>query len=160
MVRRDGSRHPLPTRNGNDWADRFPSIVKAAASFEVHSLIDDEAVICPDDGMPDFRALRSKRRVQRRCCMPSTCCMQHDGAHLRDLSLIERKRRLGRLLGRAKRQAIQFVGYLTGDGPTAFRHVMGWRISCRSGLRPIEAGHQGHGSSRRTRTWEDRWQKK
>ena len=63
MVRRDGSRVRCFTRNGNDWADRFPSIVEAAARLEAHSfLIDGEAVIAGDDGMSDFRALRSRRR--------------------------------------------------------------------------------------------------
>ena len=39
------------SRMGNDWADRFPSIVEAAAHLEAHSfLIDGEAVIARDDG--------------------------------------------------------------------------------------------------------------
>ena len=50
---------------------------------------------------------------------------------LRDLPLIERKRRLARLLGRAKRRSIRFVEHLTGDGPTVFDHV------CRMGLEGI-----------------------
>src|SRR4249920_3121285 len=63
MARRDGSRVRCFTRNGNDWADRFPSIVAAAARIEAHSfLIDGEAVIIGDDGTPDFRALRSQHR--------------------------------------------------------------------------------------------------
>ena len=32
MVRRDGLRVRCFTRNGHDWADRFPAIVDAAAS--------------------------------------------------------------------------------------------------------------------------------
>jgi len=48
-----------------------------------------------------------------------------------DLPLIERKQRLERLLGRAKRQAIHFNEHLTGDGPTIFHHV------CRMGLEGI-----------------------
>jgi hypothetical protein len=80
--------------------------------------------------------------------------IEHDGDDLRDLPLIERKRRLARLLGRAKRRSIRFTEHLTGDGPTVFDHV------CRMGLegivskrrmRPIAAGHQRRGSSRRTR---------
>ena len=47
------------------------------------------------------------------------------------MSLIERKRRLARLLGKAKRRAIRFVEHLTGDGPTVFDHV------CRMGLEGI-----------------------
>ena len=54
-----------------------------------------------------------------------------NGNDLRDLPLIERKRRLARLFGRTKRQTIQFVEYLTEDGPSVFRHV------CRMGLEGI-----------------------
>jgi bifunctional non-homologous end joining protein LigD len=54
-----------------------------------------------------------------------------EGDDLRDLPLIERKRRLARLIGKAKRRAIQFVEHLTGDGPTVFEHV------CRLGLEGI-----------------------
>jgi bifunctional non-homologous end joining protein LigD len=56
--------------------------------------------------------------------------IEHDGADLRDLPLIERKRRLARLIGRAK-HAIRFVEHLTDDGPTVFDHV------CRMGLEGI-----------------------
>jgi ATP-dependent DNA ligase len=63
MVRRDGSRVRCFTRNGHDWADRFPAIVDAASRVQASSfLIDGEAVIARDDGTPDFHALRSKRR--------------------------------------------------------------------------------------------------
>src|SRR6478672_6202499 len=66
MVRRDGSRVRCFTRRGNDWPDRFPSIVDAALRIKAASfLIDGEAVIIGDDGVYDFRALRSKRRASR-----------------------------------------------------------------------------------------------
>ena len=66
----------------------------------------------------------------RRCCIAFDL-IEHDGADLRDLPLIERKRRLARLIGRAKRQAIRFIEHLTDDGPTVFEHV------CRMGLEGI-----------------------
>ena len=56
--------------------------------------------------------------------------IEHDGNDLRDLPLLERKRRLARLIGRAK-HAIRFVEHLTNDGPTVFDHV------CRMGLEGI-----------------------
>jgi bifunctional non-homologous end joining protein LigD len=99
------------------------SIVEAAARLEAHSfLIDGEVVIAGEDGMSDFRALRSKRRGPE-ALLYAFDLLQHDGADLCDLPLIERKQRLARLLGRAKRQAIQFVEHLTGDGPTVLEHV-------------------------------------
>ena len=57
--------------------------------------------------------------------------IEHDGDDLCDLPLIERKRRLAKLIGRAKRRAIRFIEHLTGDGPTVFDHV------CRMGLEGI-----------------------
>ena len=56
--------------------------------------------------------------------------IEHDGNDLRDLPLLERKRRLARLIGRAK-HAIRFVEHLAGDGPTVLEHV------CRMGLEGI-----------------------
>jgi len=118
MVRRDGARVRCFTRNGYDWADRFPAIVEAALRIKAQSfLIDGEAVIVGDDGMSDFRALRSKRRGHE-AVLYAFDLIEHDGDDLCSLSLLQRKRRLARLLGRAKRPSIQFVGHLTGDGPT------------------------------------------
>src|SRR5258705_6480660 len=132
MVRWDGSRVRCFTRNGHDWADRFPAIVDAAHRLKASSfLIDDEAVITRDDGTPDFHARRSKRRGHE-AVLFAFDLIEHDGDDLRDLPLIERKRRLKKLIGRANRRAIRFNEHLTGDdGPTVFEHV------CRMGLEGI-----------------------
>jgi ATP-dependent DNA ligase len=131
MVRRDGSRVRCFTRNGHDWADRFPSIVDAALRLKATSfLIDGEAVFFSDDGTPDFNALRSRRRGHE-AMLFAFDLIEHDGNNLRDLPLIERKRRLTRLLGKAKRRTIQFNEHFTGDGPTIFDHV------CRLGFEGI-----------------------
>jgi ATP dependent DNA ligase domain len=54
------------------------------------------------------------------------------GDDLRDLPLIDRKWRLAKLIGKAKKwRAIQYSEHLTGDGPTVFEHV------CRMGLEGI-----------------------
>src|SRR5882757_8459219 len=100
MVRRDGARVRCFTRNGHDWADRFPAIVEAANRIKASSfLIDGEAVIISDDGTPDFHALRSKRRGHE-AVLFAFDLIEHDGDDLTDLPLIERKRRLAKLLDR------------------------------------------------------------
>ena len=76
--------------------------------------------------------MRSQRRGSE-AVLYAFDLIEHDGDDLRDLPLIERKRRLARLLGRAKRRSIQFTEHLTGDGATVFAHV------CRMGL---EGGHR------------------
>ena len=40
MVRRDGSRVRCFTRNGDDWADRFPAIVDAALRIKANVVPD------------------------------------------------------------------------------------------------------------------------
>ena len=105
MVRQDGARVRGFTRNGHNWANRFPAIVDAAHCIEAQSfLIDGEAVIARDDGTPDFRALRSKRRGHE-AMLYAFDLIEHDGDDLRRLPLIERKRRLAKLIGKAKRRA-------------------------------------------------------
>jgi hypothetical protein len=52
----------LITRNGHDWSDRFPWIVKAALKDrQKHFVIDGEAVVLGVDGVSDFNALHSRQ---------------------------------------------------------------------------------------------------
>ena len=63
MVRCDAAGVRLLTRNGHDWADRYPLIADAAGALGVRScLIDGEAVACDGDGMPVFDRLRYRRQ--------------------------------------------------------------------------------------------------
>ena len=122
MVRRDGPRVRCFTRNGYDWANRFPAIVAAAHRIRASSfLIDGEVVIARDDGTSDFRALRSRRRGHE-AVLYAFDLIELNGDDLRDLPLIERKRRLKKLVNKV-RHVIRFAEHLIGDGATMFRHV-------------------------------------
>ena len=64
MARRDalsvGIR--LLTKNGHDWASRYPLIVRAVNKLKVRScLIDGEAVCCDDRALTIFKVLCSPR---------------------------------------------------------------------------------------------------
>ena len=51
------------TRNGHDWSERYPSIVRAAANLRCQSaIIDGEAVVQDENGASDFDALSSAMR--------------------------------------------------------------------------------------------------
>ena len=51
------------TRNGYDWSDRYPSIVRAAANLRCQSaIIDGEAIVQDGNGVSDFEALSSAMR--------------------------------------------------------------------------------------------------
>jgi bifunctional non-homologous end joining protein LigD len=130
MVRRDGQRIRCYTKNGHDWADRFPAIVDAALRLKSAScLIDGEAVVLDVDGTSDFSALRL---LSREAVLVAFDLLELDGEDVRGLSLIERKRRLKALLGPGgKWRAIQYSDHLTGDGAAIFGHV------CKLGLEGI-----------------------
>jgi ATP-dependent DNA ligase len=105
-----GARVRCFTRNGHDWADRFPAIVEAALNIKAQPfLIDGEAVVQRDDGTSDFRALRSKHRG-REAVLVAFDMIEDDGSDLRDLPVLERKRRLKKLLGRPYRSDRQKAG--------------------------------------------------
>ena len=126
IVRREGARVRCYTRNGHDWADRFPGIVAAALRIKASSfVIDGEVVVPRADGMPDFNALRSRGHE---ALLYAFDLIEHDGTDLRDLTLIERKRRLSTLIGRS---AIHFDEHLGHDSAVVFEHA------CRMGLEGI-----------------------
>jgi ATP-dependent DNA ligase len=53
------------TRNGYDWSDRYPAIVRAASSLRCKSaIIDGEAIVQDGDGASDFESLRSAMRLR------------------------------------------------------------------------------------------------
>jgi bifunctional non-homologous end joining protein LigD len=65
MVRRDPTGVRLLTRNGHDWADRYPAIVEAVNRLKARScLIDGEAVACDENGLAMFERLRRKHGGQ------------------------------------------------------------------------------------------------
>jgi ATP dependent DNA ligase domain len=62
MARRDSKGVRLYTRNGYDFADRFPQIVEAVTKLKVRScLIDGEAIVVDERGLSAFDLLRSWR---------------------------------------------------------------------------------------------------
>jgi ATP-dependent DNA ligase len=62
MARRDDNGVRLYTRNGYDFAGRFPQIVEAVAKLKVRScFIDGEAIVVDERGLSAFDLLRSWR---------------------------------------------------------------------------------------------------
>ena len=94
MVRRDGDARPLLHPNGHDWADRFPAIVDAALRIKAH--------VVPDRRRGGDRSRRwdvglpcaAEQARGSEAVLFAFDLIEHDGDDLRDLPLIERKRRL------------------------------------------------------------------
>ena len=54
------------SRSGYDWTDEFAPIAKAASQLKVReAIIDGEAAVLGNTGLPDFQALRRELRNPR-----------------------------------------------------------------------------------------------
>ena len=116
------------TRNGHDWTDRYPRIVRAAEKLACRSaVIDGELVIQDAEGRSDFEGLRAAiAREPHRLIFFAFDLLHLDGEDLRQRPLIERRAMLRRLLGRRKAHApIQFSEHVVGSGGAFFAAVEG-----------------------------------
>lgn len=123
LVRREGDRVRLFTRNGYDWSDRYPLIVEAARKLKATSFVLDGEAVCLDgNGLADFDRLQS-RRHDTEVQLLTFDLLAVDGADIRREPLSERKKRLAKLLAKSP-DAIQLVEHLNGEvGPAMFEHA-------------------------------------
>ena len=125
------------TRNGHDWTDRYPSIVRAAANLRCKTaILDGEAVVQDGNGASDFDSLRSAMRWRSHEIILYAFDMLYlDGHDLRPQTLLERRAKLRRLVGADAESCIQFSEEFDGDGDALFKACAeseSLRASCRS----------------------------
>jgi bifunctional non-homologous end joining protein LigD len=122
MARRDSKGVRLYTRNGYDFADRFPQIVEAVTKLKVRScLIDGEAIVVDERGLSAFDLLRSWRH-DHAAVLCAFDVIEVDGKDLRGLPLKQRKQALAGLL-RRERDGIVLNDHYDCDGETVFEHA-------------------------------------
>jgi len=111
------------TRNGFDWTDRYPSIVRAASKLRCKSaIIDGEAVVQDGNGASDFDSLRSAMRWKPQCIILYVFDLLHlDGKDLRHQPLSERRAALKQLVEGEAESRIQFSEEFDGDGDALFK---------------------------------------
>ena len=130
QVRRQGDVMRLFTRNGYDWSARYPAISVTAALLRAKSFtLDGEAVVCGSDGVAVFDALHRRGTVTE-AMLYAFDLLELDGEDLRTQPLVDRKKRLSRLLS-GRRLGIVLSDHTDEDGALLFVHA------CRMGLEGI-----------------------
>src|SRR5712672_369471 len=130
IVRRDGPRVGLYTRNANDLTARLPAIAAAAERIEAKSFtIDGDAVVVGPDGLSRFDELQ-RQAAARIASLYAFDLIEHDGEDLRDRAFLDRKATLARLL-RDTEAGILLNEHVAEDGPIVFAHA------CRFGAEGI-----------------------
>jgi bifunctional non-homologous end joining protein LigD len=122
MARRDGNGVRLYTRNGYDFAGRFPQIVEAVSRLKVRScFIDGEAIVLDKRGLSAFDLLRSWRH-DRAAVLCAFDLIELDGEDLRRIPIEHRKAKLVHLVG-ARHPGIVVNQHYDGDGAIIFGHA-------------------------------------
>ena len=122
MARRDVKGVRLYTRNGYNFASRFPQIVEAVSKLKVRScLIDGEAIVVDKRGLSAFDLLRSWRH-DHAAMLCAFDLIEVDGKDLRSGPIEQRKRALAELLQRQRDSIVLNVHY-DCDGETVFQHA-------------------------------------
>src|SRR5271170_6093693 len=118
---RDADRVRLVTRNGFDFADRFPLIVETMETLPMRCVVDGEAIAADDRGLSVFDRIRYRRQDHA-----GTLCafdlLELDGEDLRHAPIETRKATLKSLLRRTH-SGVAFNQHFASDGDTVYRHA-------------------------------------
>ncbi|MGE3872974.1 MAG: non-homologous end-joining DNA ligase [Parvibaculaceae bacterium] len=111
-----GAKVRLYTRSGQDWTEKFKPIAEAFAGLGIEALVDGEVVVYEAGGRTSFQALQEalSERRGRDLRYVAFDLLIADGEDLRKQPLVERKKRLKKLLGSAK-VPLAYGDHLTGD---------------------------------------------
>src|SRR5262249_44475024 len=122
QARLDHGAVRLLTRKGLDWTEKFPNVAHAVAALPVTTaLIDGEIAIEDQGGVSSFSGLQAalKAGERERFIYYVFDLLHLDGGDLAGLPLLERKRALEQLVGRAKRTGpIRYSEHFDTDGST------------------------------------------
>ena len=111
------------TRNGYDWSEHYPSIVRVASNLNCKTaIIDGEAVVQDGNGASDFDSLRSAMRWRsNEIILYAFDLLELNGIDLRRETLLERRTKLRWLVGVDAESRIQFSEEFEGDGDTLLK---------------------------------------
>src|SRR5215469_10070434 len=147
MARRDRAGVRLFTRNGNDFASRFPLAVDAVARWHAHSfLLDSESFVTNERGLAVFDMIRHQRHGKD-AVLIAFDLIEFEGEDLRRTPIEQRKRKLAKLV-RGPHPGIVLNEVFEGDGDILFAHA------CKLGCEGIVSKRLGSSyRSGRSRHW-------
>jgi bifunctional non-homologous end joining protein LigD len=122
LAHRDGASVRLITRNGHDFAGRFPLIIAAVAALPARScVVDGEAIACDERGLSVFEMIRW-RQHDNGVTLCAFDLLELDGEDLRREPIEVRKATLKGLLRRA-RPGVAFNRHFEVDGTVVYEQA-------------------------------------
>jgi bifunctional non-homologous end joining protein LigD len=110
----EGHRCSLVSRRGYVFK-QWPQLAEELAHTvpATHAVLDGEVVVLRHDGTSDFNSLLFRREWPYYYAFD---LLELDGADLRHLPLVERKRRLRKLIKRDRRSRLRYLDHVRGRG--------------------------------------------
>jgi bifunctional non-homologous end joining protein LigD len=134
LIWRNGAAARITSRGNQDWTPKLPAVAAAVRELPGHScILDGELIALDASGRSSFGQLQQLFGAgvsQSRLRVMVFDLLLLDGQDLRQLTQIERKRSLGRLL-HGRHEPLELSAYTLGNGPDAAR------TACRKGLEGI-----------------------
>jgi bifunctional non-homologous end joining protein LigD len=119
----DDAKAHLVSRKRNSLDERFPELAQIGKAIKVKTaLIDGEIVALDEDGLPQFDALRSRRR---KCSVVLYAfdLLYLDGFDLTSCPLVKRKALLRQILPKENIGRIRFTDHIIGNGEGLFAKI-------------------------------------
>ena len=140
------------SRNGKDWTERFPNVVKAVKSLPVKSaILDGEIVVVDSQGRASFQELQRSmgRSITTGFVFEMFDLIYLDGFNLTKVPLRQRKVLLQKLFkSPGARGPLRYSEHIEGDGDVVFKHA------CEHGIEGIVSKlADSHYDSTRNRNW-------
>ena len=122
IARRDAAGVRLVTRNGYNFANRFPLIVEAIAALPASScVVDGEAIAVDENGLSVFDLIRY-RRQDHAVTLCAFDLLELEGEDLRRTPIEVRKATLKGLLRRTH-AGVAFNRHFNSAGESVYRHA-------------------------------------
>lgn len=135
------------SRNGKDWTERFPSLVREMKQLRVgNALFDGEVVVLRTDGKTSFQELQDlgAETSQSRLAYYVFDLLHLEGFDLRGVTLRKRKQLVHELLASlASDSRIRFCDHFDGDGDSFYRAACEHGLEgviCKRADRPYRSG--------------------
>ena len=126
LCRIANGRAQLFTRAGNDWSEKWPTLIEAAAALPVRQAwLDGEVVAIGADGAVNFQLLQNIARDEDRVRLAYYLfdLMYLDGRDLRPMPLVERKQLLKAVLDRRPGGPLLYSDHISGNASQAYTHA-------------------------------------
>ena len=110
----------LISRNQKSFNARYPTIVNGLKKLKGTFVIDGEIVVLDSKGRSNFQLLQNYLKTKGAPCYYVFDILFYNGKDLRDLPLLERKKVLGKLIGK-KKGIIRLSEHIEEKGKAFFR---------------------------------------